>query len=237
MNFSNIDEYLKGTIFSNGLLIDIAKKESSIIYRINYLKDLAKSKKIVHVGCVDHIPLITGKIDKNTWLHKHLVEDSTFCVGIDTNSLGIEYLKQLGFNNLYCFDIINDAIPSEISNTHFDTIILGEIIEHVDNPVQFLSKLHEKFSLIADNIIITTPNAFSFKNFKWVFKHKEHINSDHRYWFSPYTLSKICTLAGFKPESIQIVHHQKLSRFALIQKTLLRFFPALRSTIVIVLKF
>ena len=41
--------------------------------------------------------------------------------------------------------------------------------------------------------------------------YKEIINSDHRFWFTPYTISKVLASAGYKPEKITYSNLQKLS--------------------------
>lgn len=46
--------------------------------------------------------------------------------------------------------------------------------------------------------IITVPNAFSFLRDKKFASRVECINSDHRFWFTHYTISKIMYMAGIK---------------------------------------
>ena len=55
------------------------------------------------------------------------------------------------------------------------------------------------YSAFTNELVITVPNAMSIKNTVFSFSNKEQINSDHYYWFSPYTLSRILIKAGFTP--------------------------------------
>jgi len=41
------------------------------------------------------------------------------------------------------------------------------------------------------------------------------INSDHRYWFTPYTISKILVSAGYTPEKIIFSNLNSLTRMQL----------------------
>lgn len=237
MDFNSITEFLSGQKLDVGLRIKISRPGKTILYRMDYLVKLAKGKRIIHAGCVDHLPSLEEKIKQNLWLHKLLDEVSVKCVGFDIDDAGIRRVKSLGFTDVFRFDIIREPLPEIFRETHFDLMILGEILEHVDNPVAFLQEIHDKFHKVADQIVITSPNAFFINNLLGIFEHEECINSDHRYWFSPYTLAKISTLAGFKVNSFDFVYNFKTSRNALLKAILFRWFPASRSTIVMVLDF
>jgi hypothetical protein len=45
--------------------------------------------------------------------------------------------------------------------------------------------------------------------------YREVINSDHRYWFTPYTISKILVSAGYTPEKIIFSNLNRLTRMQL----------------------
>lgn len=196
----SVQKYLTGLDFSNGLAIDISKKEELISDRFSILEQLSKGKKIIHIGCCDHIPLIQNKIKNNIWLHSRLCNNSKRCIGIDINDGGINHLRNnLGYEDVLCGDIIEEDL-SAITEEHWDYMILGEILEHVDNPNLFLSTIQNKYHGCVDHLVITVPNAFSYQNMKYTFSNKECINTDHRYWFTPFILAKIAILAGMQVE-------------------------------------
>lgn len=238
----SLQNYINGLNFSNGLTIDIAKKENTIIDRFSILEQLSKDKKIIHLGCCDHIPLIQNKIKNNIWLHSRLSDNSKRCIGIDINEDGIKYLRNiLGYEDVLCGDIIEDDLK-DITEEHWDYLILGEILEHVDNPHLFLSTIKNKYNGHIDKLIITVPNAFSYQNMRYTFSNKECINTDHRYWFTPYTLAKIAVLAGMQVESfcfciptpqnnniINRIHPKKL-----FLDFIFKHYPATRQTLVMV---
>ncbi|MCF6096381.1 glycosyltransferase [Thermovorax subterraneus] len=196
-----ISPFLKGDRFSNAFAFNYNKDEP-LIYRLEYLRLLVKGKKVIHIGFADHKKLIEKKISNNTWLHKILVDSADVCVGIDIDRDAVEYVKSvIGIQDVYCCDITQE-IPEAILNNKWDYIILGEVIEHVDNPVYFLKHISDNFKRIANKIVITAPNALKYLNFVSVKENKEVINSDHRYWFTPYTLMKVAVQAGIKIEDI-----------------------------------
>jgi hypothetical protein len=223
MLFNNEMKYLLGKEFHNGLKIHISTNK--LLFRNNYLVNLAKDKKIIHIGFVDHLPLIDKKIEENNWLHNNLIDVATKAIGIDINKEGIDYLKNKhNIKNIYALDIINDSLPNEVLNDSFDYLFLPDVIEHIGNPVSFLESLKNKFPNVK-NFIITTPNAFCYDNFKFSLKNIECINTDHRFWFTPYTLSKILSDSGFKLDKILFAEHSNgLSRRYILKKILINFF-------------
>ena len=55
--------------------------------------------------------------------------------------------------------------------------------------------------------VITVPNALCFTR-KAVFMNGfERINTDHRYWFTPYTIAKVMYEAGIMPEECCFVSY------------------------------
>ncbi|MHC1706742.1 MAG: methyltransferase domain-containing protein [Bacteroidales bacterium] len=189
--------YLKGEKFSNGLDFTISTPESSILGRFSYLENLARGKNIIHLGCCDHLPLIDEKIRRNSWMHGRLVSKAKYCLGIDIDPVSVDYVKtKLGYQDLICKDIVNEDV-AEITAQHWDYLILGEILEHIDDPVAFLRTIREKYGKNIEAIVITVPNTFLWANHRNVLRHKEIINSDHKYSFTPYTLAKILSIAGY----------------------------------------
>lgn len=241
----NIKRFLSGSSFSSGSIVKICQKKDPFSDRFNIIEKICKNKNIIHLGCVDHLPLIERKIRDNVWLHARLCACAHRCLGIDINSEGVEYLvTKLGYPDTVYADITKDNIP-DIIDSQWDYLIMGEILEHVDNPCAFLTAIHEKYSQHINRIIITVPNAFSWQNILHTFSHEECINTDHRYWFTPYTLAKITTQAGMEVEQFSfcqpfplpagrlswLIHPRSLFRYAILHR-----YPATRQTLVMVVK-
>jgi 2-polyprenyl-3-methyl-5-hydroxy-6-metoxy-1,4-benzoquinol methylase len=208
---TDIYNFLNGLKFSNGLNIEIAEKNTLQCNRLDLIKSLCKDKNIIHLGCTDHLNLIDEKIQKGTYLHDILCHCSNKCIGVDINCEAIDYLKKkYKYQDLICADIIKDEID-EITSHKWDYLVMGEILEHVDEPFKFLEQIHNIYSSCIDYIIITVPNALSLQNMIQAFHNKELINTDHRYWFTPYTLGKIVTNAGMKVEEFYFCNSSLLS--------------------------
>lgn len=234
MKFLNKDlPYLSGEKFSEGL--DIRFSGHSVRQsRLEYLKTLATGKKVIHFGCADHQPLIKQKIAQNNYLHKILTDSASLCYGLDINVECLNFLrKEIGFTNVFEFDLFKDKLPAEVLDNHYDYVIMGEILEHVENPVLFLQKMKEVFAPICDRIIITVPNSFSLVTQLKSLRGIEYINTDHKFWFTPFTLAKVAMAADLCPEEMDVVFG---FNYNLKKKLISKFFPFSGDSIVGIFK-
>lgn len=216
-------KYLNGESFQTSLTVDLEKSKYEIIPRETLIIDLIKNTNVIHLGCSDHIQVINEKIQTDTWLHKLITENSKKCIGIDIDKQSIDYIKNnLGFTNVFHGNILSDDFDG-IKQNNWDFVVFGEIMEHIDNPVNFLKVFKSRFGENVERFIITVPSIYNKRQFGNMLKYKEVINSDHRFWFTPYTISKIIASAGFKPESITFSNLQKLTTPELIIRKLKQF--------------
>ncbi len=212
----NILSYLKGELFSNGLEVRIVQKYKDTP-RIDCLRELSRDKRIVHLGCLDHLPLIEKKIQTNSWLHGEFNKVCQDCIGVDNNKSGIiEVSKRYNVSNILYANILEDFIPEVSSSGKWDYMIMGEILEHIDDPVAFLRTIREKYDEQIEKLVVTVPNVLTHQAFKHMKRNIELINTDHRYWFTPYTISKVMVEAGFEIEQVQFADRIPLNNFQLI---------------------
>jgi 2-polyprenyl-3-methyl-5-hydroxy-6-metoxy-1,4-benzoquinol methylase len=234
--------YLHGESFSNGLCLRVASRETSILNRLAVLDSLLKNKRVVHVGCCDHVPLIKKKLAENTWLHARLCRVATSCYGVDTSDDGIKLMQdELGYENLSRADIVHDQIP-EIEMQQWDYMLLGELLEHLEDPVEFVTAIRQRYAKNVARVIITVPNALSLLNARFAFHNQECINTDHRHLFSPYTLARALISAGMIPEEFFFCEpfpadqpwYRRPTPRALVIDMLLRRYPALREGLIMI---
>jgi hypothetical protein len=228
-----VKKYITGKKFSDRykFLLKETKKDKCK-NRLNLIKELVKDKKVIHVGCVDHVELVEWKIKRGYYLHKIITDSASKVIGIDINKSGIDYLnKKLGFNNAIYSDITKDT-PNTIIDDNWDYMILGEILEHTDNPVLFLENIIKRYSSYIKSIIITVPNALRYQNFTTGFSNSEYINSDHRYWFTPYTLSKVIVQSGMKLGNLFLCSGHPIPAKSLLTNIIYNLFPIFRDTII-----
>ena len=213
---SDLIKYLKGDIFSNTQSFQIRRERHPDRSREAAIIEIIKGHSVIHVGCADHLPLIEEKIRTNRWLHKLITDASSGCIGIDIDKEAITYIRdKLGIKNVIPGDILNDNLD-EINREKWDYVVFGEIIEHLDNPVEFLRIFKNKYGDTVKKFIITVPSIFNLSQIRNIRKYREVINTDHRFWFTPYTILKVLVRSGYSPEKILYSNRVKLSLPALM---------------------
>lgn len=160
--------------FTQTLKVDSSNKHKS---RHDFIKDLVKNKKVLHVGFVDY-PITKPKKS----LHLYIATECTRLDGIDPN-ITEETKKILTISN---GQIYTDW--SQLPND-YDIILVPEVIEHVDNVSSFLQQLDQ----LKGTMIITAPCAYTLKNnfIEENGMYIEIVHPDHNCWYSPYTLRNV----------------------------------------------
>ncbi len=227
----NATPYLGGDDFSKGYAFRFELDKDDLIYRSRneILIEQCRDKKIIHLGCVDHnIKIISEKLARSKWLHAELVAVAEHCLGVDINAKGIDYISNtIGIRDVIALDIVHDEC-SVITSRKWDILLIPDVLEHINDPVAFLSEIRRKFDKCISTVIITVPNAFALQNFSYSRRNIECINTDHRYLFSPYTLAKVATEAGFKIDKFLMCNsgvvkkHQFLKNYAYSRRPLTR---------------
>lgn len=152
---------------------------------------------VLDVGCTGH----GLGIGSPGWLHGRLREQFPSVVGIDISSENIDSLRKHGFNNLY----VQNAESFRL-NEQFDTIVAGELIEHLANPGLFLqqARLHLKPT---GKLVLTTPQPFGLFDVAYALLKfpKTCQNFQHTCWFCPQTMQQLAERSGLKVEHFELI--------------------------------
>jgi len=211
-DFSEILPYLDGRRFDENMSFTYAAG-AKVEFREDELIELCRNKRVLHIGCCDHIELIKEKVAARGWLHGLITQVSEFTIGVDINPDAVERASEVsGLTNMVAGDITSDYLIEVIKDNHFDIALFGEVVEHIPDPVSFLKKFRENYGANFEDIVITVPNAFRGGNIVGIFKNKETINTDHRFFFTPFTIAKVALDAGFAPKEIRMASYQKAGR-------------------------
>ncbi|MFN8255477.1 MAG: methyltransferase domain-containing protein [Bacteroidales bacterium] len=127
-----------------------------------YIANEVKGKAVLDIGICEHT---MQRIESDTWKHKIVAENSAYCLGIDIDSVLINELLKKGYNVQIC-----DATSETDLGEKYDLVHIGDVIEHVNNPVALLNfaKRHLK---PGGKIIVRTPNPY---NFNYIHIQKKH---------------------------------------------------------------
>ena len=207
---------------------------NEIMLRPDYLLDLLAGKKVIHLGCTDHTEIIQCKMDAGQYLHSLIGYVAEKCIGIDINRQALNYIRSRGIHNVIEADITKPGI-SEILQDHYDYILLGEMLEHIENPVDFLKRIVTNYGNHIDNFVITVPNVFGLPFLMSAYSQgKEVLNADHKYWFTPYTIMKVVHQAGLNIREVQMCLYENSREILPANESLLKSKPLLLDTIVVI---
>ncbi len=174
-----------------GIITGTLKNPSNIISdRLELIKKYSSGKDVLDVGCVDH--QASEEETNHFWLHKIIKGVAKNVTGVDFEQDEVEKLKLKGYDVVY-----GNVETIEISK-QFDTIVAGEIIEHLSNPGIFLENMYRHLKE-GGILILTTPNAFAARY------HVTHLvkgigssNMQHTFYYDYFTLKELCNRYPFE---------------------------------------
>ncbi len=197
--------------------------------RLSFLRDRCAGRRVLHIGCCDHLPHVPEKLAAGTWTHGILTDVASACLGVDIDSHAVaEVTRQSGLDNILAGDVTQPGLDAVLQHD-WDVAVFGEVLEHIGNPVAFLSGFAAHYGAVVPEILVTVPNARRLRNQIDTLRQRERINSDHRFDFSPFTLSKVLHDGGYRVERLDLV---TAGRPGLAKRLLLRLFPMLGDTLI-----
>ncbi len=181
--------------------------KSSIRDRLEVITPLVKSGKILDLGVVDSRRMrheTSERLEtKANLLFRQICKINPRTLGVDIDDEGIEILREEGYH------VRTDNVMTMNLGEQFDVIIAGEIIEHLDNPGQFLQNMKQHLALNG-TLFISTPNPFYIKQFWKIWRYnRPQVHEEHTCWFDPLTLSYLCRRSGLDSYAIYWVKSRK----------------------------
>lgn len=145
----------------------------------SYILNTFVNKSILHIGCVDSLCY-----NKEHNLHIKLSSISKSLHGFDIDKNGIDILNE-DCPSVYFTDLNN------VYNELYDIVLIPEVIEHVDNLGDFINNMAK---INTKEYFITAPDISLYNtNISGIGDNiHEAVHSDHKCWFSPYTLYNVC---------------------------------------------
>lgn len=155
-----------------------------------FLRDFVQGHTVLDIGVVEHDLSFTRS---ENWKHRHIQGWSRSVLGVDILEEEVEILRGQGFN-IVCADATSDRDLGE----RFERVVIGDVIEHVENPVNLLRFCARH---VSDEglILVRTPNPYWYR---FIYNHVRDDsfvpNSEHIAWISPFNALEIGRRAGLE---------------------------------------
>ncbi len=168
------------------------KKAGRVFDFMSFLRSFVEGKSVLDIGVVEHD---VSHIESDRWKHRQIKQWASSALGVDIQRKGVELLKERGFDVLHL-----DATSDTDIGRRFERIVIGDVIEHVDNPVRLLQFARRH---LADGgcIFVSTPNPYWLGFIARVLREGTLIaNAEHISWVTPSMAIEIGRRAGLDIE-------------------------------------
>lgn len=177
-------------------------KYSRVISRLSIIEPYIRDKDVLDIGCVDSRPGNVRKFE-STGLHKFIKSHAKTLQGVDIDGVGAREMTQMGYN------VVEGNAENMSLGKTFDTIVAGEIIEHLNNAGLFLETMHKHLK-DDGTLVITAPNAFSISNiFRILRKNSIKVHPDHTCWYDPLTIKQLARRFDFDVTEMYFTNKDK----------------------------
>ena len=176
--------------------------DAVVVDRVKFVLGRAEGKVVLDVGA-------SGA------LHEALCKAAKRVIGIDRPTLMNEHQRMyVGHSALVSFDearnpgplqemffIDLDDVNGFVPLCPAELIVCGEVIEHLGNPLHFLTRLRRTYP--STPVIVTVPNAFADIGRRHLERNEwENVNIDHVAWYSWRTLKTLVERAGYAVKEV-----------------------------------
>lgn len=162
------------------------------VERVAFIAEQCRGKHVLDIGCLDETAL--EKRETDDWLHRRIGVVATAVIGIDSSDRLPEDGLVTGSNSRI---LRGNGVEPDITAADarkIDIIVAGEFIEHIDNPLAFLSNMKRLFP--GRMLVISTPNGACFSNALLALIGAEAQHPDHLLTSTYKTLNTLCRRAG-----------------------------------------
>jgi hypothetical protein len=165
--------------------------------RVQFIARVCGQCRVLDLGAMDETAW-AAKRGRGTWLHEEIGENALGVDGVDNSAQVPAEGLHTGANATIRRGDITDLefLVAALERTP-DVVVIGELIEHLENPLQFLRRLAGIERLCGKTLILSTPNATALHNVLIGLAQRESTHRDHLCIFSYKTLATLCTRAGF----------------------------------------
>jgi SAM-dependent methyltransferase len=169
--------------------------------RIPAMIDAIRGPSVLDIGCTGGLQTDRPLVESPEWVHGQLHKAFDDVHGIDLSPEKIRFLHDAGYPDTTAADAQDFDLGRQ-----FDTVVAGELIEHLENPGQFL-RAATRHLKPGGRIVLTTPYAAGVANvlYAWLKYPKTCSNVEHTLWLCPSTMEVLAGRCGLRMVSWRMV--------------------------------
>lgn len=161
--------------------------------RMEFLRDYFKGSRVMDIGAGEHTPDVYRE---DRWEHGVISKSASYAVGIEINQSLCDHYNAKGFH-FKCVDATSNTDLGE----RFDLVFMGDVIEHVNNPVALLEFAKRHLTGGKGRILVSTPNPFCFSCVTSRIRKKHYrpffiTNFEHVSWITPNNAHELARRSG-----------------------------------------
>jgi SAM-dependent methyltransferase len=179
-----------------------------LVERKAFLLDLVRGRSMLSIGLGGHAEpreysYHLGSTDLRRTISGELAAVAGDASFADISDAAIDAFRPQVDAQYHLVDITSavEGWPRELAEARFDVVVIGEVIEHLDNPGAALRNLH---GLLAPGgqLVVTVPNAFALSGIARVLLGRETTHPEHATHHSYVTLHRLLTMNGMPPSEV-----------------------------------
>jgi len=148
--------------------------------RIDRIVDHTEGPEILDLGCVQHD---LANVDNSDWLHGRLCDEFETVVGVDI----LPEVTELAAEG---YAVKQANVETMDLDSEFDTVVAGELIEHVANPGLMVETVTDHLK-DGGRLVLSTPNPWGAPVVRRVLRGTLSINDEHVAWYTPTVVGQL----------------------------------------------
>ena len=164
--------------------------------RVRLIVSLTEGPRVLHVGACGS-RRATDPNRRTHFLQAALVDAGFSVLATDVHEKKLGWLSNLGYETAH---LDAERIPD---GERFDSIVAGELIEHLGRPADFLEGCKKRLKS-GGLLLLSTPQPFSPAYLALYAFRPGSFNPGHTCWFDRQTLGQLLERCGYRVEG---VHH------------------------------
>jgi SAM-dependent methyltransferase len=166
------------------------------ISRREMVVEFGRDLEVLDIGAAGHV----AQHQLGGWEHGLIKQASKRAVAVDINKDNVDHYNGMGFDFRHA-----DATSDIDLGERFDRIFIGDVIEHVNDPVLLL-QFAQRHLKPDGRILVTTPNPFS-PRFRLHRRQRGQryvmANLEHTRWLSMSTMHELVWRAGLEMTALR----------------------------------